>query len=210
MLKNKFLLSFVLTLFSVMLCVTAHAVPQNDPVELLKSVANNMINGLKENKANLKTKPQVVYDLANKYVVPYADLPAMAKSVLSPSVWNGASQEQRKKFEDEFTTTVIRTYASALSNYQDQTIQFYPVRGDYQNAKTVEVSSEINSSHGDPIHVSYRLMHVGSVWRLYDLSVEGVDMLDSFREQFADIIAQGDMNLLIQRMAEHNSGRNNS
>lgn len=206
--RNKSLLTFILILVGYLFCVSANAA--GDPVSLLQSVANNMIAGLKANKATLKSKPDIVYNLARKYVVPHADLPAMAKSVLSPAVWNSASPEQRKKFEDEFTTTVIRTYASALSSYEDQSVQFFPVRGGYQGAKSVEVNSEITSPHGQPISVSYRLMRAGSVWLLYDLSVEGVDMLDSFRDQFADIISQGDMNLLLQRMAEHNSGRNRS
>src|SRR5207244_3611075 len=111
---------------------------QNDPVALLKYVANNMISGLKANKATLKSKPQTVYNLANKFVVPYAAMSIMSKHVLPPHIWNSASAEQKSQFEKEFTRTLIRTYASALTSYRDQTIQFYPIRGDFQKAKTVE------------------------------------------------------------------------
>lgn len=203
---------YILALFAVISAVAGltavyaqSGAPQSNPVALLQYVADNMISGLKTNKASLKTKPSVVYNLAYKYVVPYADVPEMAKRVIPPSVWNSSTPAQRMKFQKEFTRTLIRTYASALSAYEDQAIQFFPVRGGYAGAKTVVVNSEITSSSRDTVRVSYRLLRIGSVWRLYDMSVEGVDMLESFRSQFADILSQGNMDKLIARMSSHNN-----
>lgn len=206
---NKVILTLIVALLSWTTLLTAHAqsgATQSDPVALLRYIANNMLSELKANKATLKSKPQIVYRLAHKYVVPYADLASMSQHVLPPQTWNTATPAQRAQFEKEFTTTLIRTYASALTAYEDQSVQFYPIRGGYQGLDTVEVRSEITSSDSDPVQVSYRLIRVGSIWRLYDMSVEGVDMLESFREQFADIIAQGDMEKLLQRLSEHNQG----
>ena len=185
-----------------------YAAPQNEPVALLQFIANNMISALKTNQATLKTKPQIVYKLAYRYVVPYADLAEMSKRVLPPQIWNTATAAQRAQFQKEFTTTVIRTYASALTSYKDQSVQFYPVRGGIQGLHTVEVNSVITSSESEAIHVSYRLIRSGSGWRLYDMSVEGVGMLDSFRSQFSDILSQGNMAALLQRLSQHNGGRN--
>lgn len=131
----------------------------------------------------------------------------MSRRVLPPQIWNSATPSQRMQFQKEFTTTLIRTYASALTSYQDQTVQFYPIRGGYQGLRTVEVRSEITGSETQPIQVTYRLMRVGSVWRLYDLSVEGVSMLESFRSQYAEILSSGSMEQLLQRMSQHNRGR---
>lgn len=200
---NKLILTVLIVSFGWLMCATTYA-QSSDPVGLLRYIANNMIAGLKANKATLKTKPQIVYSLAYRYVVPHADLTEMSKRVLPPQVWNSATSAQRARFQKEFTTTVIRTYASALTNYQDQTIQFYPVRGG-SGGNTVEVNSDIISSQTQPIHVSYRLMRVGGGWKLYDMSVEGVDMLESFRAQFADILSQGDMEQLLQRLSGHNT-----
>lgn len=206
---NKVFLSFFVLIFSWLMFISPQAeaaVNQNDPVALLRYIADNMIAGLKQNKATLKTKPEIVYGLARRYVVPYAALTAMSQRVLPPQVWNNATPAQRKQFEHEFTTTVIRTYASALNSYEDQEVQFYPVRGGTEGLKTVEVNSQITSSQSQPINVSYRLMRINNVWRLYDMSVEGISMLDSFREQFSDILGQGDMTQLLQRLAGHNKG----
>lgn len=199
--KNKLLASFIIFLFGWM--VSVNVLAGGDPVAVLQNIANNMIAGLKANKATLKTKPGVVYSLAYKYVVPYATLPEMAKRVLPPRVWNSATPAQRQKFQELFTKTVIRTYASALTNYEDQTIKFYPPRGG--SAGTVEVNSQIISSSRSPINVTYRLVQTSSGWRLYDMSVEGVSMLSSFRSQFADILSQGNMDTLLNRLSGHTS-----
>jgi phospholipid transport system substrate-binding protein len=211
--QNKLMktLSIMIALLcSILLIANVYAqsqAKQSDPVALLQYIADHMIAGLKSNEATLKTKPQIVYKLAYQYVVPYADLGEMSKRVLPPQTWNSATPAQRVQFEKEFTTTLIRTYASALTAYTDQTIRFYPVRGGTQGAKTVEVNSEIQSSESSPIHVSYRMQRVGSVWRLYDMSVEGVSMLDSFRSQFTDILSTGNMSDLLQRLNAHNDRR---
>lgn len=202
--RNKILLSLFTLTFGWLICLSsAYAANTSDPVGLLQYIADNMIAGLKTNKATLKSNPTVVYNLANRFVVPYADLTEMSKRVLPPQVWNNATQAQRDQFQKEFTKTVMRTYASGLTNYQDQTVKFFPPRGGSE--RTLEVNSEIDSSGSQPINVTYRLVKNGTNWKLYDMSVEGVDMLESFREQFSDILAQGNMDSLLQRLSGHNS-----
>lgn len=187
-----------MALFSV-----ANAGVQSDPVTLLKYIADNMIAELRTNKATLKTKPGIVYNLAYRYVVPYADLPEMSKRVLPPKVWNSATAAQRADFQKEFTRLVIRTYASALTSYQDQEVKFFPVRG---SGDSVEVKSEISSSSSPAVHVTYRLINTGGQWKLYDMSVEGISLISSFRSQFADILANGNMNDLLKKLSQHNEG----
>lgn len=206
---HKYLLLILISVLTSVISSHLYAgsvLRQNDPVALLQYIADNMIAGLKANQATLKTKPQVVYQLAYQYVVPYADLAEMSRRVLPPQIWNSSSASQRAQFQKAFTTTLIRTYASALTAYKDQTIRFYPIRGAYQNLTSVEVASDIESSENQPIRVSYRLVRVGGLWKLLDLSVEGVSMLDSFRAQFADLLSQGSMDQLLKRMGQHNQG----
>lgn len=202
--RHKILSTILIILFG-WVSYAHEAIAQNDPIPLLKSVADQMIAGLKTHQATLKTKPQVVYQLATKYVVPHAALDEMSKAVLPPHIWNNATASQRAQFKKEFTRTLIRTYASALTSYKDQTIKFYPIRGGYLNRNGVDVHSEINSAGNEPINVSYHLIRVAGSWMLYDLSVEGVDMLESFRSQFADILSSGNMQQLLYRMVSHNA-----
>lgn len=199
---RKLFLSFLIFSFSWAFVAPANAA--SDPISLLQYIANNMIAGLKTQKATLKNNPSAVYALAYKYVVPYANLDEMSRRVLPPQTWNNATPAQRAEFKKEFTKTLIRTYASGLSSYQDQVVQFFPVRGGYAG-NTVEVQSQIVSSSRDPIRVTYRLVRTGNSWRLFDMSVEGVSMLESFRSQFSGILAQGNMQQLLQRLSQHNT-----
>lgn len=203
----KKLLSLIAILMSFM-CIGLQTASANDsdPVSMLQSLADQMIASLKTNKATLKTNPTLVYSLARKIVVPHADLAEMSKRVLPPSIWNTATPSQRSQFENEFTTLLVRTYASALSDYTDQVVKFYPVRGGVGGNNTVRVDSQIIRSDGAPINVNYRLIRQGSVWKLYDMTVEGVSLIESFRSQFADKVSQGsDMAGLIQYISAHNA-----
>ncbi|MDX1902447.1 MAG: ABC transporter substrate-binding protein [Gammaproteobacteria bacterium] len=200
---KKFPLATVfLTLFLGLYAITVSA--SQDPTAMLRSIADQMIAKLKQNQVTLKKNPGLVYSFANKIIVPHADLDAMSKRVLPPKTWNSSTPAQRSLFKKEFTTTLIRTYASAIAQYTDQTVQFSPVRGGYSGKTMVNVNSQIKPSDGSPINVTYKLISAGGNWRLIDLTVEGVSMLESFRSQFADQLSHSDINGLIQVLKQHN------
>lgn len=205
---KKYLLSFFSWLIMGAMVLTVLPVTTQaqggGPVDMLQSVADRMIASLKSNKTTLKQNPRLVYSLAYKIIVPYADLDEMSKRVLPPQTWNSASAGQRQEFKREFTNLLVRTYASALAEYKDQTVQFYPVRGGYQGKSTVKVNSQIVRSDGPSISVVYSVVSTGSGWRLYDMTVEGVSMLQSFRSQFSDQLGKGDMASLIRVLKQHN------
>ena len=70
---------------------------------------------------------------------------------------------------------------------------------------TVQVDSKIERADGPPISVTYRMVNRGGTWKIYDMSVEGVSMLESFRSQFSDLLSQGNMAALLDRLSSHNS-----
>ncbi|HSW69344.1 MAG TPA: ABC transporter substrate-binding protein [Gammaproteobacteria bacterium] len=183
--------------------VTAEAA-SGDPVSMLQSVADQMIASLKARKTTLKENPSLVFSLAYKIIVPHADLDEMSKRVLPPQTWNSASASERQEFKREFTKLLVRTYASALAEYKDQTVKFFPVRGGSEGKSTVSVNSQIIRSDGPSISVRYSLISTGGGWRLYDMTVEGVSMLQSFRSQFSDQLARSNMASLIRVLKQHN------
>jgi len=204
---KKYLLRFTVLVLALFMSLTAVAAggADSDPVAMLKRVADAMLSSLQAHKATLKKNPTVVYDMARQIIVPHADLSEMSKRVLPPQTWNNATAAQKSAFQREFTTTLIRTYASALASYENQTVEFFPVRGGYAGLSTVEVSSQINRPDGPPVAVSYSLLKVGSNWKLFDMTVEGVSMLESFRSQFADQLNRGDMASLLKVLQQHNA-----
>lgn len=202
---KKSLYSILIFLGLQIACLSTAYAEASSPINMLESVSNQVIASLKANKASLKSNPSLVYSLANKIVVPHADLTEMSQRVLPPQTWNNASVGQRNEFKQQFTSLLVRTYASALADYDDQTIKFYPVRGGYQGKNMIRVDSQIVRTDGPPVAVNYRLVLEGSEWKLYDLIVEGVSLLESFRSQFADKLSQGDINALIQQLKQHNA-----
>jgi phospholipid transport system substrate-binding protein len=180
-----------------------------NPVTELNSIADKMISKLKANQTTLHDNPTLVYSIADSILLPHADISYMAQRVLPPKTWNSASSSQRSEFEKQFATLLVHTYASALANYKGQVIHFNPVRGGFEGKSTVEVTSSIERPDGPSVSVNYRLVNRGSEWKLYDMNVEGVSMLASFRSQFADQLAQGDINSLNQTLKDHNSGGSN-
>ena len=179
----------------------------NNPVKLLESVANQMIDKLKATKMSLKKNPAQVYSFAERIIVPHADLALMSQRVLPRATWNNASALEKRQFEKVFKTTLIRTYASALAQYRDQTVKFYDVHGGYAGKTRVSVDSRITSKEeGSSIHVSYDLVLSGGQWKLYDMTVEGVSMLQSFRSQFNDALSNKKNTIadLINILQKHN------
>ena len=199
--RKQFIFVSIILLFLSLMPGIASA---QDPVAMLNSIANQMISNLKAHEMTLKSHPATVYSLAYRLVVPHADLDYMARRVLPAQTWNQASAGQRHEFEREFTTLLVRTYASALADYTDQTVRFYPVRGGYAGRSTIQVNSEIVRTDGPSIPVNYSLVQAGSQWRLFDMTVEGISMLESFRSQFADKLSQGNMSDLIAALKQHN------
>lgn len=187
---------------------TAFAATVSSPLTILKSTSSQLISTLHKEKASLKNNPQVVYDITRKILLPHADLQRMARSVVDRGVWAKATVAQRDAFTVQFTSLLVHTYAAALAAYNDQDIQFSPIRGDYSKQQSVEVNSQIVARGKPNINIGYRLIRDGNDWKVYDLSVEGISLLQSFRSQFAQVAQQGIVKLT-ERLAQHNAKADN-
>lgn len=176
----------------------------SSPVDMLKSVSDQAINELKANRASLKSNKSVVYRIINGILLPHIALDDMARVALGRTAWTNATPAQRSEFTKEFTTLMVRTYSSALAAYTDETVRFYPLREDYQNKNHVQVDSTIIRETGPSVSVKYRVVLRGGQWKVYDITVEGISILESFRSQFADELSQGNLNDLLNRLKQHN------
>lgn len=176
-------------------------VDTSNPFVMVKTVANNMLDALKKNRANLKSNPKFVFNLVYQHLLPHVDVPGMSRSVLGRNAWTQASTQQQTAFSKAFTDVVIQTYASALNAYTDESIKFYPIRGDITGKKRVLIQSQIIRKSGPPVPLDYRVAYVTNGWKVYDLNVEGVSLLQSFRAQFDSELSQGKtLNTLITEL----------
>lgn len=191
--------------FSLYLLVgSAYAYAIERPEILLEEVTQEMLVALKRNDSQIKKDPQRLVQIIEDILVPHVDIYDMSRWVVGRNAWLKASNSQKQRFAKEFKNLMIRTYASSLTAYSDQTIVYKPVRGDVSNKKRVQVSSQILESGRAPINVTYRLVQKQDKWRVYDIIIEGVSLLKGFKSQFAQDIQQSGLDTVIDKMSSHN------
>lgn len=187
----------ILFVVSVILSPIIYA--QNSPIPMLEQTANNIIATLKENKSSLKSNPNIIYQAVETNLLPIVDVAGMSRSVLGRQAWSKATEKQKNQFSKAFTRLVIRTYSSPLAQYTNESIQFLPLRGSV-NSRFLRVNSIIVRSEGQNIPLSYSLVSKNGQWRIYDLSVEGVSLLQSFRSQFAEALKNSSIDEVVGLM----------
>jgi phospholipid transport system substrate-binding protein len=185
---------------AICLCFSTMTWAVESAVPMLEGAANQIITTLKANQSKLKDNHQIVEHAVRQYLLPHVDVVGMSRSVLGRNAWNKATSAERQEFTSAFTDLVIRTYAAPLSEYSGETITFGPQQS--ADGKFARVNSFIKRNNGQTIPLSYALITKGEEWKVYDLSVEGVSLLQSFRNQFSQVLQNSDMKTLISQMKQ--------
>ena len=202
--SNQKWVLFVMAFFAVNVALAAPASGSvANPVTYMKSVADNLLVSLQQNKANLGNKKLVAHIIYEK-IVPYFDVGAMSRLVLGRAFWTKATPAQQVEFQQQFTKMIVGTYAAAIEKYDDDKINFYPLRGGFDTYRLISVSSVVERRNGNKINVSYNLMREGNVWRIYDFNIEGISMVSSYRSQFNNVLYQAGVGALIDQLKAHN------
>ena len=179
----------------------------SDPIQLLQGVSNQMLSSLKKNQTTIHNNPRAVYKLVRQILLPHVDTRTMARSVVVRSAWKKASVAQRDQFTREFSTLVVRTYSAAMAAFKNETVRFLPVRGGVDNKKRIQVDSIIVRKSAPSIPVSYLMVLSGNQWKAYDVIVEGISLVQTYRAQFSNIIAEGGISRAIRTTQKHNANK---
>jgi phospholipid transport system substrate-binding protein len=191
-------------LFSVMCWVSPVAAQEPvSPIPMLEQTAHQIMSDLKTHHTELSTHPEVLHAIVSRHLLPVVDVSGMARSVLGRQAWQQATPAERQQFTDEFTRLVIRTYSSPLAEYTDEKVQFLPQRGPLDSHFS-RVNSLIIRPNGQRIMLSYSLVAKDNHWKVYDLNVEGVSLLESFRAQFGQALQTDSLQALIAKMHKNN------
>ena len=173
------------------------------PDELVKKTAEEVLEIVKSDKDIQAGNQQKIFALAEAKILPNFDFDRVSRLVLGRN-WANASKEQQAQFQKEFRTLLLRTYASALSKYQNQTIQYLPFRTQ-PDATRATVKTQILQPGGQPIAIDYTLEKGANGWKVLDIVIEGVSLVTNYRSQFNSEIRQaGGMDGLIQKLVEKN------
>jgi phospholipid transport system substrate-binding protein len=179
--------------------LAAHA--QTAPDALVKHVSTEVLDTVKADKAIQGGDVSRILALVDDKVMPHVNFEVMTRSAVGPQ-WRSATAEQRTRLQTEFKTLLVRVYSGALTQVKDQTAEItrtQPVQGSTQ----VVVQSEVRGK-GEPVKLDYRLDKFGDTWKIIDVNVGGIWLVQSYRSQFGQVLGSGGIDALINKLAEQN------
>ena len=193
---------------AMLACLMALALParaQQDlgPEELVRKVTQDVLDAIRSDKQLAAGDRQKALKLAEEKVLPHIDFEEAARLAVGRA-WAQATPEQRKKLVEEFRKMLVRTYSNAISAYEGQTMQVLPVRmkpGDTE----VTVHNRYIRAGGTPLPVDYQMHKTDQGWKIYDITVEGVSLVLTYRSEFDAVVKQQGIDGLIKRLEEKNT-----
>lgn len=192
---------FAAAAFALGAVAGAHAEGVKTPDVLIKEVSTDVLDAVKADKTIQTGDVQKVIALVDAKVMPHVNFQRMTASAVG-RYWRQATPEQQKRLQDEFKTLLVRTYSGALSQVKDQTVQLKPMRAGPNDAEVV-VRTEVRGK-GDPIQLDYRLEKSPEGWKIYDVNVLGIWLVENYRNSFAQEIGANGIDGLIAKLAERN------
>ena len=178
-----------------------------DPLDIIKSITDKVLSRVESDKEQLRDNPGEMYNLVSDLVFPNFDFTVMSRFVLG-SYWDEAEVKQKGEFIDQFRKLLVRTYASALLEFSNQTIE-YPSDKNVVKEKTAKIVQEV-ITQGESVTVVYRLHNNKEKWMAFDVSVSGVSLVKTYRGSFMSIIETEGLEQLINSLKEKNKKYGNS
>jgi phospholipid transport system substrate-binding protein len=174
------------------------------PDALVKRLSSDVLDTIKADKSIKSGDVSKIMVLVDTKIMPNVNFQRMTASAVGPA-WRQATPEQQQRLQEEFKKLLVRTYAGALDQVSDQSVAVRPFRGSLDD-KEVLVRSEVRGS-GDPVQLDYRLEKTpgeAGGWKIYNLNVLGVWLVDTYRSQFAQEINAKGIDGLIAALTERN------
>ncbi len=193
----------LLTVLLVIVGLQAQAVRAEaiePPDQLLKRISDQVIKILLEDGEELKKHPDRLYGIIDNYILPHLDDVTMAKLALGKN-WRKATREQKLAFVDEFRNLLIRTYSRSLLEFKNQSINYFPVNLDDDTQK-VSVKAEVIQPGGPPVPLAYRMRIKNNAWKVYDIKVDGISLVTSYRGTFTQEIRKRGMDGLLEYLRD--------
>ncbi len=201
--NRRYLLAKTLAAWAMTATPWLHAAEETPDV-WIKRLYTDVLDTIKSDKSLQSGNLPKVIALVDSKIMPNVDFRRMTASAAGPA-WRKATPEQQKSLQEEFKILLVRTYAGALSQVSDQEVFLKPLRASPDDNEVV-VRTEIRG-RGDPVQLDYRVQKTpgqGAGWKIFDLNVMGVWLVETYRGQFAQEINAKGMDGLIATLAERN------
>lgn len=203
-----FLRSLVSTLFLALFLAKASFAsgidPKGHPAEFIQNIGNQALEAIIENQDKIENEGIApIYDIVNTYILPYVNLEKTTR-LSAGRYWRQASQQQHDQLVKAFTHTLIRTYSGAFKQVKkDSKLTVRTFRGD-PTAEDVVVNSSLTQGNAPSINIDYRMENTDDGWKIYDLNVEGIWLIQNYRNQFSQQITQNGIDGLIAALNSRN------
>jgi phospholipid transport system substrate-binding protein len=172
---------------------------------LVRQTTEEILKRIKTNKDAYTADTKKLYAMVDELVVPHFDFTAMSKLVLGQN-WRQASADQRTRFTGEFRDLLVRTYSTALLKYTNEEIIYLPYRGPLTE-RTAEIRVEVKSTTGarnTPLAYSFFRREPKEPWKVYDVTIDGVSLVTSFKTTYAERVQRSGLDALIAQIAKDN------
>ena len=177
------------------------------PDALIKRISAEVLDNIKTDKDVQAGDMSKVISLVDSKIMPNVNFTRMTASAVGRT-WRQATPEQQKRLQDEFKILLVRTYSGALSQVKEQSVNIKPLRAAPADTEIV-VRTEV-LGRGDPVQLDYRMEKTASGWKIYDLNVLGVWLVETYRTQFAQEINAKGVDGLIASLAQRNKSNSGS
>ena len=173
------------------------------PDQLVQKITEEVLAAIKSDKQLAAGDKQKAIKLAEEKVLPYIDFERATRLAVGRS-WSQASPEQRKKLVGEFRNMLVRTYSNAIEAYQGQTLKVLPARGK-PDPEDTSVRTQFIRAGGQPLPIEFHMRKADNTWKVYDIVVEGVSLVLTYRSEFDALVKQQGIDGLIKRLSEKNT-----
>ena len=179
---------------------SATSTTQQTPSDIIQSAAQRTLNEMQSNRNAYRKDPSKVRPLVDKYLLPNFDTEYAARLVLG-QYWRTANPEQRKRFMDAFYHSLLTNYGGALIEFTPDRLKVFPTTVD-PSVDLATVRTEVRGYNADRIAMNYSLHKTPEGWKVYDVNVEGISYIKSYREDFGAQIQQLGLDSLIAHLEE--------
>jgi phospholipid transport system substrate-binding protein len=176
----------------------AAAAATDSPSDVIQTAAQAMLSELDKDRAGYQKEPAKVNALVNKYLLPHFDSEFSAQLVLG-QYWKTATPEQRKGFIDAFYKSLLNNYGAALTDFTADRLKIYPTTAD-ANTPRATVRTEVKRSSGDRVAVNYYMRKTAQGWKAWDVVIDGISYVNSYREDFKPQIEAQGLDAVIKRL----------
>jgi phospholipid transport system substrate-binding protein len=174
------------------------AVDASGPGQLIQTAASAMLKDLDAHRAEYRSDPSKVHRLVDQVLLPHFDTDYSARLVLGHH-WGSANEDQRKRFVNAFYKSLLNNYGDALVDFTNDKLKVFPFTGD-ANAQNATVRTTVRKNDGSQVAVNYSLRKTDAGWKAWDVVIEGISYVKSFRDDFDSEIDQKGLDEVIKRL----------